>query len=468
MRQGTPGNNGPVVATLTGNSTLTTGLLTGSIPLSTDQALAIMTNPGNFFLTVNTPQFPSGAVRAQLAAIQNELFIPVAGAVAGANGTRWATDLNIFNLGFGAPATVTVQFLPANQSNATDSGALSTTNVATIVVAPRSVNRLTASIQSLFSLPTGLGAIRLVSDQPIVATARIFNDQHAIGRGTFGEMLAAMSRCEAVARGVLIGISGSSAGSSAVALRTNVGLFNPAGTPVEGNVAISNQGTIAATNTITLQPFGMIQLPAIGNGPGTLFPNLRTDIASGAITFEASAPIFAYASIVDNLSGDTSIVVAKRDLNAQPVNESDIAGIITTVNQGELQINTLAISNATAANVRTFAQQMVAEHTTALAEAQALFTSLSISAASNFTTQNLQSLVQDARTMLVNTAPGPAFDRAFLQNQVQMHQMVLGMIDTMLLPSAHSPQLIQFLQRQRVQVAAHLSLAQSILQTLPR
>jgi predicted outer membrane protein len=73
-------------------------------------------------------------------------------------------------------------------------------------------------------------------------------------------------------------------------------------------------------------------------------------------------------------------------------------------------------------------------------EAQALFTSISIAAASNFTTQNLQTLVQETRTMLANTAPGPAFDRAFLQNQLQMHQMVLGMIDTMLLPSAHSQQ----------------------------
>jgi putative membrane protein len=466
LRQGAPGSNGPVFATLTGNATLNNGLLTGSIPLTTDQALAVMSNPGNFFLVVNTPAFPSGAVRAQVAPVENELFIPVAGAVAGANGTRWATDLNIFNLAWGAPATVTIQFLPSNQSNGTETGALTTVNVATTTVGPRSVNQLTASIQSLFSLPAGIGALRLVSDQPIVATARVFNDQHAIGRGTYGEHISALSRCEAIARGVLIGIAGSSSGSSFVAQRTNAGFFNPNGSPVQVNLSIGNQGTTIATATMTLQPFEMVQLPVFDNGNGALFPTLRAGMTSGAITYEASAPIFAYASIVDNQTGDTGIVIAKRDITAQPIGESDIAGILVAANQGEIQINTLALSRTTTASVRSFAQKMIEDHTADLGAAQTLFASISLSAASNLTTQNLQAITQQARTILTNTPTGAEFDRAYIQNQVQMHQMMLGMLDTMLIPSARSTQLIQFLETQRTQVAAHLALAQQILQSL--
>ena len=69
---------------------------------------------------------------------------------------------------------------------------------------------------------------------------------------------------------------------------------------------------------------------------------------------------------------------------------------------------------------------------------------------------------------LLNTLSGTAFDRTYMQEQVNDHQKVLQMIDAILLPSAAAtPQMTLLLQQMRATVAQHLVTAQSILTQIP-
>ena len=465
--QGMAGTNGTLVTNLASAAVLANGRLTGSIPLTTAQAQQLMMNPSAFFVTANTASFPSGAIRAQLSTASNELWLPVVGAVSGAGASLWATDINIFNEAYGAPATVVAEYLPANQSNAiSGSTAINAANTTTITVQPRGTNLLTGALNSLFQLTNGLGAVHLVSNQPIAASARIYNDQRANGRGTLGQTYMALTRCEAFARGVLVGVTGGTASNGSAASRTNIGFFNPTGVPVTVQLNLGDmQGNSAAANTITLQPFGMQQIPMVGNGG--LFANASANFSSGAVTYVASAPIFTYASVVDNASGDTSIMFAKEDVSATPISETDVAAIVTAANSGEVTVSQLGVSRATSNAVRQFAQQMVNEHTLSLQQAQALFNSIALSSSTNATSMNLTNLSIQTVNSLNAQPSGNAFDRTFMQNEVNMHQMVLNLIDNTLLPSARNGQFIQFLQTMRAEVATHLQLAQSVLATLP-
>jgi putative membrane protein len=145
--------------------------------------------------------------------------------------------------------------------------------------------------------------------------------------------------------------------------------------------------------------------------------------------------------------------------------EGDIAGIVTAANEGEIQQGNAASSRATSADVRAFAQMMVADHTTALDNARAVFSANNITPADNDVTRALRTESQRTVTNLA-TYTGAAFDRRYMQTQVDLHQWLLTSLDTALIPSARTPELRQLLQTQRGSVAAHLERARTILGSL--
>jgi putative membrane protein len=247
-----------------------------------------------------------------------------------------------------------------------------------------------------------------------------------------------------------------------VGIRTNLGFFNSTGAPVTVMLNLGNAGgTSVSTRTLTLAPYQWMQMPLAGSTGA--FSNFNSSLNTGTVTYQASAPIFAYVTNVESVTGDTTFLMAEEDQQATPISEADIAGIVQTANQGEVQVNTLGVSRATNGTVKTFAQQMVTEHTAALQMAQTAFTQAGVTPAQNPTTAFLQTMTQQTQTSLGATATGTAFDRAFMQSQVTMHQMVLNMIDSVLLPSAQSASIRNLLHTQRNQIAAHLQEAQQIL-----
>lgn len=142
-------------------------------------------------------------------------------------------------------------------------------------------------------------------------------------------------------------------------------------------------------------------------------------------------------------------------------NDSWVAGVVATANEGEVQQGNAAASRATNADVRAFAQMMVTDHTNALQALRDTASRAGVTVQESDTTRTLRSASQETVTNL-GTYTGTNFDRRYMQAQVDLHQWLLNQIDTSLLPSTSNAQLRSLLQTQRAAVAAHLQQATQI------
>jgi putative membrane protein len=158
---------------------------------------------------------------------------------------------------------------------------------------------------------------------------------------------------------------------------------------------------------------------------------------------------------------------ATTDMNTMPggLPQSDIAGIVMAANEGEIQQGNAASQRASSAAVRSFAQMMVADHTNALNEGRDVFGRVGVTPGENETSRRLRNDSQRTVTNL-NTYSGAAFDRAYVQTQVNLHQWLLDTLDSTLIPSASSTEVRALLQKQRGSVATHLDHARRLLGSL--
>ena len=95
-------------------------------------------------------------------------------------------------------------------------------------------------------------------------------------------------------------------------MHSNVALFNPntAFVPVSFELRDAN-GNVTAMRTLTLAPNALMQLPL--DGSTGLFNTLSGDVSTSSVFFVSGAPILALGSVVDNVSGDSTIIQAQSD-----------------------------------------------------------------------------------------------------------------------------------------------------------
>jgi len=305
------GTSGSPLFIVNGLPAATNGRLLGSTVVSAPLANQLLANPCGFTFALSTPAFPNGAVAGAVGAT-HEIFIPVVGSVTGALGNRWMTDLNVFNnsaigqTSAAANANIVAQFFPSGGSSTT------ALNVATMTLAPRGTTTFRDLSTSVFNgTLNSIGALRLLTTSSVLASARIFDNQIASGHGTLGQFEPGMTRDQALQQGVLVGVGNVGLNGAATnggqTFRTNVGFFNPNDTPA--TVALEmrdNNGNVTANRVLTLGPWMHMQLPL--SGATGIFTDVTGDVSNSSVYFLSGAPIFAYASIVDNISGDASFV----------------------------------------------------------------------------------------------------------------------------------------------------------------
>lgn len=141
--------------------------------------------------------------------------------------------------------------------------------------------------------------------------------------------------------------------------------------------------------------------------------------------------------------------------------DGHIANIAMVANEGEAQQGAAAASRATSADVRSFAQMMVSDHTNALNAARDVATRNSITPLENDTTQALRTGTPQVIANL-ETYRGADYDRQYMDYQIALHQWLLNGLDTTLIPQAVNADLRSLLQTQRGAVAAHLEQARAI------
>lgn len=148
-------------------------------------------------------------------------------------------------------------------------------------------------------------------------------------------------------------------------------------------------------------------------------------------------------------------------------NDAQIAAIVVTANQVDIDAGKLAASKSDNKEVKAFAQRMITDHTGVNKSATELVTRLKVKPEANPTSTSLKKGGEDALKRLKGLK-GTEFDKAYIDNEVTYHQTVLDAIDKTLIPSAKNEELKALLVKVRPAFVAHLEHAKQLQASLKK
>lgn len=150
---------------------------------------------------------------------------------------------------------------------------------------------------------------------------------------------------------------------------------------------------------------------------------------------------------------------------AQGINDAQIASIVVTANQVDIDAGRLAASTSTNADVKAFGRMMVEQHTGVNKSATELVTRLKVTPQDNPTSQSLKSGGETNLAQLKRLRR-TAFDKAYIDHEVAYHQQVLDAVDSTLIPGAKNEELKALLVKVRPAFVAHLEHAKQLAKGL--
>jgi putative membrane protein len=153
--------------------------------------------------------------------------------------------------------------------------------------------------------------------------------------------------------------------------------------------------------------------------------------------------------------------------SAQAPTDAQIAAIVVTANQVDIDAGKLALSKSASKDVKTFAQLMVTDHTGVNKAATELVTKLKVKPEPNPTSASLVK-AGDETLKRLKALSGAQFDKAYVDNEVTYHQTVLDAIDKTLIPSAKNEELKALLVKVRPAFVAHLEHAKHLQASLEK
>jgi putative membrane protein len=147
--------------------------------------------------------------------------------------------------------------------------------------------------------------------------------------------------------------------------------------------------------------------------------------------------------------------------------DPQIAAIVVTANQVDIDAGKLAKSKAQSKEVKDFAQLMVTDHTAVNKSASDLVTKLHVTPEPNDTSKSLEQ-GGDQNLAALRKLSGHAFDKAYVDHEVAYHQAVLDAVDKTLIPSAKNEELKALLVKVRPAFVAHLEHAKQLQASLEK
>lgn len=225
-------------------------------------------------------------------------YVPGAANLPGTAGTTWRTDLEVVNTA-SYDVNCTVELLERDAANPSPASA-------SFTVGPGEARRTDNALATLFGY-SGAATLRVSGLQgPLLTTARTYNDDPS---GTFGQYIRGLWECEGIGpgqTGTLVQLSQSA--SDTTGYRTNLGLVSASGFPVAVDVQLySENGSLLGSRRYTLEPYESIQVNRV------FLEVAGSAVSDGYIVVSSpttEALFHAYASVVDNRSGDAVYVPA--------------------------------------------------------------------------------------------------------------------------------------------------------------
>jgi plastocyanin len=230
-----------------------------------------------------------------------EIWLSIGGTTAG--GT-FRTDARIFNPSTTKDIQIQAWYLPVGN---VDNSAVQA--LAPITVQKRQQLVYNDVVTSLFH-SSGLGAIRLKSDDDFVATQKIYA---VTSGGTLGQFVAGVDATSAKAKGLMIQLQNSGSNGQTGTFRTNVGAANPNPTAatVTWRLYDKNNAQVGNDHVIVMPPFGVIA-PGGLSGYADNVPQ-GADLSDSWLSYSSDKPIVAYGSVIDNGTTDPTYIPAAED-----------------------------------------------------------------------------------------------------------------------------------------------------------
>lgn len=147
--------------------------------------------------------------------------------------------------------------------------------------------------------------------------------------------------------------------------------------------------------------------------------------------------------------------------------DPQIAAIVVTANQVDIDAGELAKSRSHATEIRDFAQTMVTDHSGVNKAAVDLVHKLKVTPEPNAAADSLKKGGDDNLANLKKLQDG-AFDKAYVDHEVAYHEAVLDAMDKTLIPSAKNAELKALLVKVRPAFVAHLEHAKHLQAALAK
>ncbi len=147
--------------------------------------------------------------------------------------------------------------------------------------------------------------------------------------------------------------------------------------------------------------------------------------------------------------------------------DAQIAHIVVTANQVDIDAGKLASTKGKSSSVRSFGKQMVTDHAGVNKQAVALVTKLKVTPEDNPTSQSLkQGGAENVKNL--KGLKGAAFDKAYIDHEIAYHEQVLDAIDKVLIPNAKNAELKDLIVKVRPAFVGHLEHAKTIQASLAK
>ena len=161
----------------------------------------------------------------------------------------------------------------------------------------------------------------------------------------------------------------------------------------------------------------------------------------------------------------TALIAVPALPSAQGPTDPQIAHIVVTANQVDIDAGKLASERTARPEVKKFGELMVTDHTGVNKAAVELVTKLKVTPQDNPTSQSLKA-GGDKNVANLKTLKGAAFDKAYVDQEVAYHQAVLDAVDKTLIPNARNAELKALLIKVRPAFVAHLEHAKHVAASL--
>ena len=213
---------------------------------------------------------------------------------------------------------------------------------------------------------------------------------------------------------------------------------------------------VAGLNTVRRNAPGLASIQCAPPRPGAgrrCFPIPISIPPGGAMTFVRMIAAAAFAALA-----------ATAFAQGGP-NDAQIAHIVVTANQVDIDAGKLAERKGHAKDVKDFGKMMVTDHSGVNKQATALVKKLHVKPEDNDTSKALKKEGAE-NVKKLKGLKGDAFDKAYIEHEVEYHQQVLDAIDKVLIPNAKNEELKALITQVRPAFVAHLERAKQIQASL--